>query len=249
MPPAEGRLVMAAEAVTLAANGVMAWLLSRRQRLPPGADDDGATAAEVSLNVRALRAHVIADCVENGCVLAAGGVMWAAAGRGWVDLLDPLATLAVAAIVAVMNVGLVHEVVGTLMQWAPPGVDVGGVGRELRGLDGVVRVSGLRVWTLTSGSVVATVQLWTRGAGRGKGGGRRDADAELLSAAERVLRGVGATETCVQVDHRAPPMAALVGDTADVELGDVYSAPVNGGEGVTGGRHQGEYTPFVLDMP
>jgi len=138
------------------------------------------------------------------------------------------------------------------MQWAPPGVDVGGVGADLRGLDGVVRVSGLRVWTLTSGSIVATVRLWT-GGGTGKAwAAGDDADTELLAAAERVLRGVGATETCVQIDHRPPPpppvdAAAGRDSDSDVELavrGSPYTTAANGGEG-----SRAEYTPFMLASP
>jgi len=244
--PAEGRLVMAAEAVTLAANGVMAWLLGRRRR--PAAGAEGAPAAEVSLNVRALRAHVIADCVENGCVLAAGAVMWAASGRGWVVLLDPLATLAVAAVVAGMNVGLVWEVVGTLMQWAPPGVDVGGVGALLQGLDGVARVSGLRVWTLTSGSIVATVRLSRKKGDPGKPWVTVEDDSKLLAAAEQVLRGVGATETCVQIDDPSPCVTTAADRSSHdgFELQRVISdtTAANGGEG-----SRAERTPFMLESP
>jgi cobalt-zinc-cadmium efflux system protein len=49
-----------------------------------------------------------------------------------------------------------------LVQAAPPGFDVAGLASELRGLEGVVDVHDLHVWTLTSEMDVASVHLMVR---------------------------------------------------------------------------------------
>ena len=134
----EGNVVFIAEAITLAANIIMTYVLSRNQS---------------SLNIRALRAHVMADCVENVVVLFAGLLMWI---MPQLSVIDPILTLVIVCVLVVLNSRIAWEAVSILMQATPEFIDVENAAAEMRGVPGVSALGPLHVWTLTSGTVVAT---------------------------------------------------------------------------------------------
>lgn len=180
-----GRIVVIAEAVTLCANILMAFVLR-------GHDS--------SLNVRAVRAHVIADSVENVFVLLAGMFMWAVKGAA---LLDSILTIIVVVILLVMNSSIAREVLDVLMLAAPPGMP-----RQLRerviGVAGVARVDMLHIWTVTSGQIAASVRVAVA---------PMDA-AKTLAVRARVateLGDMGVRDPCVEV---------VVANEGEDEVGD-----------------------------
>lgn len=136
----DGMLVALAEAITLVSNVGMALVLAR------------GTSSK-SLNLRALRAHVIADCIENVVVLVGGVIMWKIPNFA---VLDPALTVVIVGVIVVMNIGICKETVATLMQSAPRGV-VEGIADDLIAINGVMSVRRLHVWTLTTGCLIGTV--------------------------------------------------------------------------------------------
>lgn len=136
----DGSLVALAESVTLVSNVGMALVLAR------------GTSSK-SLNLRALRAHIIADCIENVVVLVSGIIMWKIPKFA---ILDPALTVVIVGVIVVMNIGIGKETLSTLMQSAPKGV-VEGIADDLVAMDGVTGVRRLHVWTLTTGCLVGSV--------------------------------------------------------------------------------------------
>ena len=108
-----------------------------------------------SLNVEGAYLEVLSDLVGSvGVILAAvaiGLTDWA-----WID---PAVGVAIGVFILPRTWRLGAQAVRILVQAAPPGLDLDGLESTLRGLDGVVDVHDLHVWTLTSEMDVASVHL------------------------------------------------------------------------------------------
>jgi cobalt-zinc-cadmium efflux system protein len=111
-------------------------------------------AAE-SLNVKGAYLEVVADTLGSVGVVAAG-VLVATTGSAW---WDTGIALAIATLVAVRAVMLGREVMAVLGQHAPAGMDADTVAAALARVPGVRDVHDLHVWTLTSGTDVASAHL------------------------------------------------------------------------------------------
>lgn len=186
-----GQAVLAAEALTLINNVLITSVLARNSD---------------SLNIRALRAHVIGDSIGNIVVLVAGAVMWSHPNLA---VLDPLLTILVVIAIAALNVPLARETLEVLMQAAPRGLHSAVVAKKVGAIKHVRNVSDVHVWTLTSGVVVASLKVEVHESVRDYTQFER-----VQSEAELVLRDIGVHQTTVQVrtfvptlsdDHEASP--------------------------------------------
>jgi cobalt-zinc-cadmium efflux system protein len=102
-----------------------------------------------NLNLRGAWLHVLSDALGSVGAIAAGFCIWI---WGW-SWADPAASILIALLIIHSSWSLLREVVGVLMEWAPPHIDVGEVQASIAGLSGVVAVHDLHVWTITSGMV------------------------------------------------------------------------------------------------
>jgi cobalt-zinc-cadmium efflux system protein len=119
--------------VGLAGNTAASWVLARGRR------DD--------LNLEAVLRHSAADALGSAAVLVSGIVILA---TGWRPI-DPLASLAIAALILSSSIRLVREPLDVLMEAAPPGVDVDAIARSVASVEGVMQVHELHVWSVTPG--------------------------------------------------------------------------------------------------
>lgn len=142
--PVNGKIIVFAEAITLIANISMALMLSRQN-------------TSQSLNIRAVRAHIIADSFENMVVLTAGILIWLFPKQYWID---PCLTVLVVALLFSLNWRIAREIVEVLMQAAPPGI-VELIQPKILKMRKVLRVPKFHVWTLTTGMVVGTTRVAT----------------------------------------------------------------------------------------
>jgi cobalt-zinc-cadmium efflux system protein len=106
-------------------------------------------AREASLNLRGAWLHVASDALGSVAAIAANAAIWLADVR----IADPLASLAIAALVARSAWRLLRETVDVLLETAPSHVDVDVLRRALEAEPGVASVHDLHVWTITSGRV------------------------------------------------------------------------------------------------
>jgi cobalt-zinc-cadmium efflux system protein len=128
----DGAGVVAVAAVALALNGVSAAVL--------------AGVAGRRLNLRAALVHLLADVGSSFAVLIAGvGVLAFAA-----DWLDPVASLAIAALVVWSIWGLLRDTTNVLLEAAPRDLVVGDVEHALAAAPGVEAVHHLHVWEVAS---------------------------------------------------------------------------------------------------
>lgn len=175
--PGLGLMIVAA--VGLAVN-VVSFLLLR------------AGAAE-SLNLRGAFLEVAADMIGSVGVLLAGAVTLL---TGW-PYADPIVGVAIGLFVVPRALRLGRDAVRVLMEGAPVHVDVDAVRSALSDVRGVADVHDLHVWTLTSGTDIATAHLRLR---PGADGGSVVAEATTLLRDE-----FGLEHTTVQTEDSAHP--------------------------------------------
>jgi cobalt-zinc-cadmium efflux system protein len=158
-----------------------------------------ARASRESLNVRGAFLHVLTDVAAFGAAAVAGALILA---TGW-DRFDPIASLAVAALMLWSSAQLLRESTTIFLERAPTDVDPDEIGRALVAEEDVVEVHDLHVWTVTSGFPALSAHvLVTPGA---------DCHAARRRLERTLTQRFGLTHTTLQVDHAGP---------ATVELGE-----------------------------
>jgi cobalt-zinc-cadmium efflux system protein len=163
-----------------------------------------ARASKESLNVRGAFLHVATDVAAFGAAALAGGLIVA---TGW-NRFDPIASLAVAALMLWSSAQLLRESTAIFLERAPREADPEAIGRALVGERDVVEVHDLHVWTVTSGFPALSAHVLVA------------PDADCHAARRRLERMLaerfGLTHTTLQVDHAEPA-------TARVALGDAVA--------------------------
>ena len=128
---------VAGEAVTVVAiiglvvNLGVAWVLSRGER---------------NLNTRGAMVHVLGDLLGSVAALIAGVVV---TYTGWTPI-DPILSMAIAALILVSSVRLLREALHALMEGTPLHLPIEEIGRALAAYPGVKGVHDLHVWTIST---------------------------------------------------------------------------------------------------
>ncbi len=143
-PDVESLPVLIVGSLGLAVN-IVAFLLLR-------------AGAKESLNVEGAYVEVLSDTLGSIGVIVGAAVMWAT-GWGWVD---PVIGAGIGLFILPRAWRLGREALRILLQQAPGHVDIDALAADLAGIDGVVDVHDLHVWTLTSEMEVLTAHLVTR---------------------------------------------------------------------------------------
>jgi cobalt-zinc-cadmium efflux system protein len=178
-PGVEGGGVLALGVVALAGNALVTWLLARGDR--------------EDLNLEAVLRHSAADALGALAVVVSGAVILA----GGPEAVDPVVGIAIAVLIALSSIKLIRDPVNVLMEAAPPGFDVEGIGRAICGVPGVTEVHELHVWTVTPGfEALAAHVVVARGEDRDRA--RQLVEYELR---ERF----GIEHTTLQMEEEADP--------------------------------------------
>ena len=136
-----GGTVMIVAGVGVVVNGLTALLFAR------GSKDD--------INIRGAFLHMAADAGVSVGVIVAGFVILK---TGWV-LIDPIVTLAIAAVILVSTWGLLRDAVSMSLDGVPEGIDPITVEMTLRTLPGVAKVHDLHIWPMSTTEVALTCHL------------------------------------------------------------------------------------------
>lgn len=148
-PSIEAGGVLGLGLLGLAGNVAATWVLARGQR--------------EDINLEGTLRHSAADALGSLGVIVAGGFVL----LGGSDVVDPIVSLLIAALVLVSSWRLIKEPFDVLMESAPADLDVEGMGRAICDIEGVSSVHDLHVWTVTSGfGAVAAHVVVARGADR-----------------------------------------------------------------------------------
>jgi len=128
--PVHGDIVVVAALFGVAVNAFLLLTLRRGGR---------------NLSLRAVLLHIVGDIGASLGVVVAGVVILL---TGWLYV-DPLLSLAIAALIAYGAWGIVREAVNLLLEGTPRAVDIAGVTAEITRTDLVSDVHDLHVWALS----------------------------------------------------------------------------------------------------
>ena len=150
-----------------------------------------ARGERADVNLEGVLRHSVADALGSVAVAVAGAFVL----LGGSPIVDPIVGLLIAALVLASSWRLIKEPFDVLMEAAPAGLDVEGMGEAICGEEGVRSVHDLHVWTVTAGfgAVAAHVVV------------ARDCDRDLvrrrleLTLAERF----GIEHTTLQMEEEA----------------------------------------------
>ena len=112
---------------------------------------------EHNLNIRGAFLHVAADAIGNVDVLVAALLIATTAPSS-----DPIVSAAVCLLILWSSARLIRDSFRIFMEGAPSHLDTGAIRSTLAGLDGVVEVHDLHVWTITSEFVSLSAHLRVR---------------------------------------------------------------------------------------
>jgi cobalt-zinc-cadmium efflux system protein len=165
----EGDTVIIVAAIGIVINGLTALLFARGR--------------EHDINIRGAYLHMAADAAVSAAVVFAGLVIvWTS--QRWVD---PVMSLAVAAVILWSSDGLLKESVWMSLAGVPSGIDADVVEAELAELDGVETVHDLHIWPLSTTETALTAHLVAP---------HIASTDELLQAARRMLHDRFRIEHC-----------------------------------------------------
>jgi cobalt-zinc-cadmium efflux system protein len=176
-PEIDGWGVLALGVFGLAGNVAATLVLARGQR--------------ADINLEGVLRHSVADALGSIGVVIAGAVVL----LGGSPIVDPIVGLLISVLVLASSWRLIKEPFDVLMEAAPAGVDVDGIGAAICREEGVRSVHDLHVWTVTSGfgAIAAHVVV------------AQDADRDLIRRRlELTLReGFGIEHTTLQMEEEA----------------------------------------------
>ena len=129
--PVAGEAVTVVAVIGLLVNLGVAWVLSRGER---------------NLNTRGAMVHVLGDLLGSVAALIAGVVV---TFTGWTPI-DPILSMAIAALILVSSVRLLREALHALMEGTPLHLPIEEIGRALAAHPGVRAVHDLHAWTISS---------------------------------------------------------------------------------------------------
>mmetsp|Transcript_11379 Transcript_11379/g.30651 ORF Transcript_11379/g.30651 Transcript_11379/m.30651 type:complete len:558 (+) Transcript_11379:117-1790(+) len=175
-----GKVLSVSMAVAVVANTAVTIILSF--------DSDG------NINIRAARAHAIADAVENIVVLLAGLVLMLK--PQW-HLIDPVLSLCVVTLIFCVNFSLLRDAIHILMEFAPGHIDTEAARAELERVPGVGEVVAMHWWSISPDCVVGAAVLQL---GRASDSTVAVRVEHVIDAAQRVLKSRGASEALVHIN-------------------------------------------------
>jgi cobalt-zinc-cadmium efflux system protein len=139
--PVAGPTMMAVAAVGIGINGVTALLFARGRK--------------GDINIQGAFLHMVGDAAVSAAVVVAGLlILWTG-----VSLIDPVLSLAIAALIFWQTYGLLSRSVAMSLGAVPEGIDYDAVADALAARPGVARVHDLHIWPSSTTETVLTAHL------------------------------------------------------------------------------------------
>jgi cobalt-zinc-cadmium efflux system protein len=112
-------------------------------------------SAKDDINIKGSFIHLLTDLISSIAIVAGGAVIiW----TGW-DIIDPLLSLVICAVVGVWGLRLIIQSTHILMEGVPESVDVAELTEQLMGVEGVRAIHDVHVWEVSSGMYAMTCHV------------------------------------------------------------------------------------------
>jgi len=164
-----------------------------------------------NVNMRGAYLRVRGDARGSVGAIAAA-VLMMCFGWGWADA---AASVLVAALIVKSGWGVLKDSLNILMEGSPKGVCLDGLVAQIRGVDGVLSVHDLHVWSITSGANALTAHIVVSG--------------ELsVHEAERILREISHEMEHLGITHTTLQLESSDNECADELICEVRSNAAGG---------------------
>jgi cobalt-zinc-cadmium efflux system protein len=173
--PVASQTIIWVAAAGIIVNGVTAWLF--------------ASGSKGDINIRGAFLLMAADAAISLGVVVAGIIMLE---TGWLRL-DPIVSIAIAAVIIYGTWGLLRESTGLAMHAVPPGIDPTRVQDHLEKLPGVAQVHDLHIWPVSTTETALTCHLVMPDGHPG--------DAFLADAAKALQTAFAIRHATFQIEH------------------------------------------------
>jgi cobalt-zinc-cadmium efflux system protein len=100
------------------------------------------------VNIRSVFLHMLGDTISTAAVIV-GGVLIAFTHQQWID---PLLSVIIAAMILLSSWSIVQETLHILLEGTPRSLDLAQIRSAMQGVEGVINVHDLHIWSLTSQS-------------------------------------------------------------------------------------------------
>ena len=137
----EGATMLIVAGIGLAINAVAAWILYRSSRH--------------SINVEGAFWHIMADLMGSVVVVVSGVLVLL---FDW-DLVDPILSMLIAALILVSSCRLAIKVFRVLLEATPPHLDMYRLCSALEDVEGVTLVHDVHAWSITTGYDALTAHV------------------------------------------------------------------------------------------
>lgn len=187
--PVRGPEMLAIAAVGLVVNLVVAFILGGHDH---GNEQDHAhEQAHRDLNTHSAYLHVLGDAISSVGVIVAAVVI---SLTGWIWI-DPLMSLAIAAMILVSAVRVTRSALHILNEGAPEGLSSAEIGTALSQVAGVSQVHDLHVWNICSGHVALSTHAVLDACQQ------RSSAAVMADMRELLLERFGIEHTTIQMEE------------------------------------------------
>jgi len=146
--------------------------------------------ATKDLNLRSAYTHMLGDAVSAAGVVLAGAII-ALSGA---SIADPIVSILIGLLILWSSWGILKESVNVLLEAIPKGMDMEAVERAISGVDGVIAVHDLHVWTIGSGVVACSCHVTVEEQSV------RSGQNVLRAVAETLEHDFGITHTTIQIE-------------------------------------------------
>ncbi|MGB9641046.1 MAG: cation diffusion facilitator family transporter [Anaerolineales bacterium] len=120
-------------------------------------EGEEATPEREDLNVRSAYLHVLGDAVSSVGVILAAGVIWLT-NWSWVD---PLMSVLIGILILFSSWRVLRSSIHILAEGVPEGISVENIGQSMAGVNGVLDVHDLHVWSICSGHIALSAHVVT----------------------------------------------------------------------------------------
>lgn len=147
-----------------------------------------SAGSKESLNLKGAYFEVLADMLGSIAVIVSALIIMF---TGW-TLVDPIIGAGIGLFIVPRTWALLTQAVNILLEGTPTGLDISRLETELRGIDGVVDLHDLHVWTITSGVDAMSGHLVIADGA--------DQQPVLIGARERLHEMFGIDHTTIQIE-------------------------------------------------
>ncbi len=153
--------------------------------------EHGAEAGQ-DLNVRSAYLHVLGDAVSSVGVILAAALIWI---TGWLWL-DPLVSAFIGVLIVVSSWRVLKGSLHILVEGVPEHLSLEKVSRSMAGVEGVLNVHDLHLWSICSGHIALSAHVVTANQSLAEGNG-------IMTELKARLSQFGIEHTTIQFECEA----------------------------------------------